>query len=159
MTTEPEAKGPSFLSGRTLALVRSIIDRIVPAEGRLPGAGALGVADYIDRVVGESTELRGLLIHGLSQAEIDAQAGYSTDFADLTDDQKDETLRRVESEEPEFFEALVRQTYNGYYTDRTVIEGLGLEARPPQPRGHELIPGDLSLLENVRKRGRAYREV
>jgi hypothetical protein len=40
-----------------------------------------------------------------------------------------------------------------------VLEAIGMEARAPFPKGFEVEPGDLSLLDPVRRRGRVYREV
>ncbi len=39
-----------------------------------------------------------------------------------------------------------------YYRDDRVMVSLGLEARPPFPKGHELEQGDWSLLDPVRAR-------
>jgi hypothetical protein len=39
-----------------------------------------------------------------------------------------------------------------YYRDDRVMISLGLEARPPFPKGHVLEQGDWSLLDTVRKR-------
>jgi len=150
---------PSFLIDAQLALVTSILDRIVPPEGEKPGAGQLGVAEYLDRVVGVSARLKKLFTRGLAQIEIISHGSHSSEFADLSAEQRDAVLSEVESAEPEFFEALVRQTYNGYYADSSVLELLGLEARPPQPRGYDVPPGGMSLLENVKKRGKVYRDV
>ena len=149
---------PSFLVDKQLARVTSILDRIVPSAGKRPGAGQLGVAEYLDRTVGASAELKKLFSRGLAQIEMTSHSRHSSEFADLSADQKDGVLSEVESAEPKFFEALVLQTYNGYYTDSGVLELLGLEARPPQPRGYEVEPGDLTLLENVKKRGKVYRD-
>ena len=68
-------------------------------------------------------------------------------------------MRQVEADHTEFFDLLVRQTYNGYYTDPKVVELIGMEPRPPQPMGHRLEMGDLTLIENVKWRSIAYREV
>jgi len=148
---------PLFFTDAQLELMRSVLDRIIPSNAKLPGAGALGVADYIDRVVGESAALSRLFGRGLAQIEIGAQARHSASFADLTNEQKDDVLRGVEARETAFFDALVRQTYNGYYINPRVLALLGLEARPPQPRGHRVPAGDLNSLEIVKKRGQAYR--
>jgi hypothetical protein len=156
MTTQAEA---TFLVEAQRALLAGVLDRIVPPEGRLPGAGALGVADYIDGVVGKSAELKRLFAQGLAQVEIASRAMHSSVFATLSAEQKDAVLHHVEASEPRFFEALVRQTYNGYYTNARVLKLLGLEARPPQPRGYHVEMGDFSLIESVKKRGRAYRAV
>lgn len=150
---------PSFLIDAQLVLVTSILDRVVPPEGEKPGAGQLGVAEYLDRVVAASARLKKLFTRGLAQIEITSHGQHSREFSDLPAEQRDAVLSEVESAEPEFFEALVRQTYNGYYTDSRVLELLGLEARPPQPQGYDVPPGDLSLLENVKRRGKVYRDV
>ncbi len=39
-----------------------------------------------------------------------------------------------------------------YYRDDRVLVSLGLEARPPFPKGHEVEQGDWSLLDAVRQR-------
>jgi hypothetical protein len=39
-----------------------------------------------------------------------------------------------------------------YYRDDRVMVSLGLEARPPFPKGHVLEQGDWSLLDSVRAR-------
>ena len=41
---------------------------------------------------------------------------------------------------------------------KVVLVGLGLEPRPPHPKGYELEPGNLDALERVRARGKLYRE-
>ena len=150
---------PSFLTDEQLVLVTSILDRIEPPEGKKPGAGQLGVAEYLNQVVGASAKLKKLFTRGLAQIEITSHGRHSREFADLSAEQRDAVLSEVESAEPEFFEALVRQTYNGYYADSSVLEQLGLEALPPQPRGYDVPTGDLRLPENVKKRGKVYRDV
>ena len=84
---------------------------------------------------------------------------YPQEFPSLSGEQIDAVLRQVEADEGEFFDLLVRQTYNGYYTDPRIIELLGLEARPPQPLGHRVDQGNITLIENVKNRGIAYRPV
>jgi hypothetical protein len=46
-----------------------------------------------------------------------------------------------------------------YYRDDRVMRSLGMEPRPPFPKGHEVEQGDWSLLDPVRKRPTLYREV
>jgi hypothetical protein len=40
-----------------------------------------------------------------------------------------------------------------------VLEALGIEGRPPHPKGYTIEPTDWSLLDPVRRRSRRYREV
>jgi hypothetical protein len=55
--------------------------------------------------------------------------------------------------------ALGRAVLQCYYRDDRVMRALGREPRPPYPKGHELEPGDWSLLDAVRGRPRMWRDV
>lgn len=48
--------------------------------------------------------------------------------------------------------ALTRIVLQCYYRDDRVVRSLGLEPRPPYPKGHVLEDGDWSLLDPVRAR-------
>jgi hypothetical protein len=45
-----------------------------------------------------------------------------------------------------------------YYRDDRVVRSLGLEPRPPFPKGHTLEQGDWSLLDPVRRRPKMWRD-
>ena len=152
------ATSMSFFSDAQIELVTEVLNRIIPANEKLPGAGEIAV-DFLDEVVGGSPRLKRIFSRGLSHIEVGGYRLYSQDFPSLSGEQRDAVLRQVEADELEFFDLLVRQTYNGYYTDPRIVELLGLEARPPQPLGYRVDQGNITLIENVKKRGIAYREV
>ena len=52
---------------------------------------------------------------------------------------------------------LIRVVLQCYYRDDRVVRSLGLEPRPPYPKGHELEEGDWSLLDPVRSRAPMWR--
>ena len=52
---------------------------------------------------------------------------------------------------------LTRVVLQCYYRDDRVVRSLGLEPRPPYPKGHELPDGDWSLLDPVRARPPMWR--
>jgi hypothetical protein len=52
---------------------------------------------------------------------------------------------------------LTRVVLQCYYRDDRVVRSLGLEPRPPYPKGHELEQGDWSLLDPVRARPPMWR--
>ena len=54
---------------------------------------------------------------------------------------------------------LTRVILQCYYRDDRVVRSLGLEPRPPYPKGHELEEGDWSLLDPVRARPPMWRRV
>ena len=152
-------------------LLTRVLDRIVPSGDGLPGAGELGVGEFVESTAGsaprqnrhsrESGNLSPtrLLVDGLKLIEVTSGRSGSEAYGELDDDARDQVLRDVESTSPEFFDELVRLTYVGYYSQPRVAAALGLEARPPQPLGFDMQQGDLSLVENVRKRGPVYRDV
>jgi hypothetical protein len=52
---------------------------------------------------------------------------------------------------------LTRVVLQCYYRDDRVVRSLGLETRPPYPKGYELEDGDWSLLDPVRARPTMWR--
>ena len=54
--------------------------------------------------------------------------------------------------------ALTRVVLQCYYRDDRVVRSLGLDPRPPFPKGHELEQGDWSLLDPVRARPPMWRK-
>jgi hypothetical protein len=148
-----------FFSDDQNKLMTSVLNRIVPAEGKFPGAGDLGVAEFIDGVVSSSTTSRRSFDSGLKAIALVAETQHSALFESLDRNDQDDVLRDVETSHSQFFAELVRQTYNEYYINPQVIEALGLEVRPPQPKGYPLEIGNLHLIERVKARGTAYRAV
>ena len=148
---------PRFLSQSQHALITTALDRLIPHQDEMPGAGEAGTADYLDGVVSNSAQLARLFSAGLQDIEI-AASRLGLSFEELSGDQQDEVLRSVEADSPQFFDLLVRHTYNGYYSNPEVVELLGLDPRPPQPRGNRVERGDLSSLQVVVERGQAYRD-
>ena len=147
----------TFLSADQRALLDAVLERLIPSKDALPGGGQAGTSDYLDAVAGESPRLARLFTAGLRRIETTAVRRGSS-FVGMSSDQQDDVLRQVESSKSAFFETLLMHAYNGYYSNPVVIEGLGLEPRPPQPRGYEVGFGDFSTLEAVSSRGQAYRE-
>ena len=54
--------------------------------------------------------------------------------------------------------ALSRVVLQCYYRDARVMNSLGMEARPPFPKGFAVEQGDWTLLEPVRRRPKVYRD-
>ena len=65
-------------------------------------------------------------------------------------------LQRNEPAAAVYLQALVSQCY---YRDPRVLEAIGVEPRPPFPKGYQVEQGDFSLLDPVRARGPIWREV
>lgn len=148
-----------FFTESQAALMTAVLNQIIPADEKYPAAGDLDVMSHIDRAVVKQVTLRRLFLEGLYLLEQRAVAWYGVNFAALDSDQQIEVLHGVEKESADFFSALIKHTYNGYYTNKKVLELCGASTLPPQPGGHEVEMGDLSSLESVKARGKLYREV
>lgn len=154
---DPDAS-PGLSPDETRTLT-GVLDEIIPpsADGQLPGAGALGLAAAIDEAMRKTPDLRPAVVQGLTAlAELAAGRG-SPDFAALPGDVRLELLNELAAAQPAFLPGLIFHTYVGYYQDPRVLQGLGMEPRPPHPEGYELETGDLSLLDPVRRRPPMYR--
>jgi hypothetical protein len=81
------------------------------------------------------------------------------DFAGLDETQAEAAAITLLSREGPMITALGRAVLQCYYRDDRVMRALGLEPRPPYPKGHVLEQGDWSLLDAVRGRPRMWRDV
>lgn len=159
MTTYDHAHERSlFLSPAQRKLLAAVVDRIIPPESGVPGAGEVGVAEHVEGIAGVSPQARALLANGLKFIDAATGRSHSKEFTSLSEREKTAVLKEVESQHSEFFAVLVRETYSGYYSSPEVLRLKGLPLSAPQPAGYEIEPFDIALLENVRKRGKAYRD-
>ena len=143
---------------RTLA---ALLDEVIPpsGDGRLPGAGELGIGGYIEEALQGAPLSRAVLAEGLALIGELANQRNPGGFAALSSPEGLELLNEVTSRQPGFLPNVIFHTYAGYYRNGRVMEALGLEPRPPHPKGYEVEPDDLTLLEQVRQRPKLYREV
>src|SRR5437763_1965747 len=111
-------------------LLAAVLDQVIPpsADGKLPGAGQRGLAQYIDAAVQHPPPLREMIAEGLNALARDAQTKYGCAFEQLGNDQQIELLNQQG-----FLLPLIFHTYAGYYQDLRVVAALGREARPPHP--------------------------
>jgi hypothetical protein len=90
-------------------------------------------------------------------AHLAALAGGA--FAELAPQRRTEVAATFREAGGAPLAALVRVVLLCYYRDDRVMRSLGLEPRPPFPKGHVVEQGDWSLLDPVRARPPIYRHV
>ena len=129
-------------------LLDLLLDTLIPPsdDGRMPGAGALGLAAAV-RERAPDDELSA----GLAALE-------GARFGALNGTERVALLRELETSRPAFIPAVYHPTCALYYQHPEVQAGLGMRPGPPHPKGYDLEPGNLDALERVRARGRLYRE-
>jgi len=135
-----------------------VLDELIPGrgEGSLPGAGALGIASYVTERLGDAAVL---VAEGLAHLERLAVEASADGYAALPAERRTLLLNETAASHPGFVQSLIFHTYTGYYQNPQVLEALGMEPRPPYPKGYELETGDLGLLDAVRNRPSLYRIV
>ena len=65
---------PTFFSEAQKSLATAMLDRLIPRQGDHPGAGEIGVADYLDGAVSASSQLRRIFSDGLIAVQAAAAA-------------------------------------------------------------------------------------
>ena len=143
----------TILDDAQRVLLGAALNRIVPAQGDMPGAGDLGITAFVESVAAGSASKRRRLMDGLVQIELAAQERGGS-FATLAETAQNNALKLVEETNPAFFQELVTQAYRGYYTDETVCSLLSYRA--PNRADYDPLPFDESLLEPVRQRGQIW---
>jgi hypothetical protein len=135
-----------------------LLDMILPpsADGRMPGAA--GMAALIGQIAEARTTLPALR-ESLDKLDHEAVTQYGAPFAAVDEVRRVSLLDQMRTRDPGTLQQLALDTVTCYYQQDRVLEGLGMEARPPFPTGYQVEQGDLSLLKPVIARGKIYRDV
>ena len=132
--------------------LRTIAAMIIPASAELdvPGADDPAIQGDILSTLGRDTspvrEALDLLAHLAGQP-----------LAELDSTRREAVATELRAMGGEVMATLTRVVLQCYYRDDRVVRSLGLEPRPPYPKGHVLEDGDWSLLDPVRARPPMWR--
>ena len=158
MSSDDIISSDASLNAEQLLTLVTVLDMIIPAsdDGRFPSAADMDVLGYIVKTEPELVDTIRLELDRLNAVSKDL---HGVAFGDAAIAKRQALLDEVRGDEPQFLRDLALQTVTLYYQDDRVMEAIGLEARPPFPKGYEVVAGDLSLLDPVRARGQVYRDV
>ena len=133
--------------------LRVIAAEIVPAspEFDVPGADDPAIQADIVATLGRDT---GLVREALD--ELTRLAGRRP-LASLDPGRRETVALELRAKGGAAVSTLTRVVLQCYYRDDRVVRSLGLEPRPPFPKGHVLEDGDWSLLDPVRARPPIWR--
>ena len=140
------------------ATLDALQDLMIPSstDGRMPSARSLGL--YAGGA-GLAPKDAALFAAGLAQVEARAQAAHRVPFAQLPAANAMAVVDEMRAQHSEFIQLFMLLTTARYLQNPQVMPLIGLEARPPWPKGHVVAEGDWSLIEMVRARPKLYREV
>jgi len=132
--------------------MRAIAAEIIPAslEFDVPGADDSAIQADILATLGRDA---GLVREALDQ--LARLAGRP--LASLDPARREAVAMELRAKGGAAVAALTRVVLQCYYRDDRVVRSLGLEPRPPYPKGHALDDGDWSLLDPVRARPLMWR--
>lgn len=143
-----------ILTETEIADLRCVAGMIVPASAKydVPGADDDTIfADIVNSIGRDRDSVRAAL------AKLRTLAGGP--FASLDATRRAEVAAKLRAEGGAAVGVLTRVVLLCYYRDDRVMISLGLELRPPFPKGHEVEQGDWSLLDPVRGRKPFWRPV
>ena len=127
--------------------LRIVAGVMIPASAEygVPGADDALIQADIVATLGRDTEM-------VSQAldQLAALAGMR--FADLDAARRAAVAAEFRASGGAAAATLARVVLQSYYRDDRVVRSLGLELRPPFPKGYPLEQGDWSLLDPVKAR-------
>lgn len=133
------------------ALFSRMANRLIPAQGVMPGAGDIGLATFVDGVLADASHLRQPILDVLHLVR-------SADEAEAaTDDDLDAVLARIERTHPAAFTQMLEAVYTGYYSHQDVLLAIGWEHPGDVADTSETL--DARLLDDVVSRGPIYRHV
>ena len=132
--------------------LRAIAGAIIPAsmEFDVPGADDPAIQADIVATLGRETGLVREALDGLARLAGSPLAG-------LDPARREAVALELRAKGGAAVATLTRVLLQCYYRDDRVVRSLGLEPRPPYPKGHVLEDGDWSLLDPVRARPPMWR--
>jgi hypothetical protein len=142
------------LTDAEIADLRCLAGMIIPPSAKygVPGADDATIfADIVASLGRDTAQVRAAL------ARLRTLAGGP--FAGLDAPRRAEVAASLRAGGGTSVGVLSRIVLLCYYRDDRVMESLGLEPRPPFPKGHEVEQGDWSLLDPVRARTPFWRPV
>ncbi|SRR5579884_3338261 len=143
-----------MLSVEQRRALRCLAEMMIPASAEygVPSAGDDAIFADILKSLGRDAA------HVVAVLEtLDAMAGGP--FVDLDPARREVVAKKLREAGGEALTYTSRIILQCYYRDDRVMRSLGMEPRPPYPKGFEVEPGDWSLLDPVRARPKLYREV
>jgi len=133
--------------------LRIVAGMIIPesAEYRVPGADDTRIQADILATLGRDTKQVAVALDHLARL-----AGLP--LAKLDPTRREAVAKEFRANGGAPAATLVRVVLQCYYRDDRVLRSLGLELRPPFPKGHVLPDGDWSLLDPVKVRPAKLRQ-
>ncbi len=133
---------PKVVPAASFETLQTLVEAIIPADERSPGAREARVADYIDLLLTESDpEVKTQWLEGLEAVDAEAAARFGSPFARLAPADLDSLMTAISANEgvevtplETFFAMAKRAAIHGYYTSEIGIH------KELQYKGNQMLP-------------------
>ena len=134
--------------------MQAFLDTVIPPspDGRMPGAGSLGIEDAVVAAVEQDSHSGQLIRAGLAAVESAASTSTEGGFTALSSADRVAVVSAVLPDHPQLMNAFARHLYLAYYQHPRVLVALGEPPRPPFPEGFTVEPTDPELLAKLMER-------
>jgi len=156
-TREP-LSAAAALGAREQKLLLSVMDEIVPAGDGMPAASEVGGLDYLNRLARRDRQVAKDLRASLEALEALGQERFQGSFLSLGPERRVELLAALEQQSGNSFGTLRDYVYEAYYTQPKVWKLIGYDFRPTNGAGPHMKPFDETVLAEMRRKPRYYRE-
>jgi hypothetical protein len=131
--------------------LRAAVDRIIPAQGKMPAASSVGTVEYLAALSARDPDIQQRLSKAI--------AALGPTFAERSENDQIRALEELEKADPPSFAALRDVVYEAYYTNQKIWALIGYSFRRGNRKTAPLEDFDTKLLARVRQLPRLYREI
>jgi hypothetical protein len=158
ITSAPREASSAGLNADEQNTLRAAMDEIIPAGDGMPSATQAGGFEYLQRVVQREADVAAQLRESLEELTETSGKLYNRSFADLSHEDRVAALATLEKSDPPRFNHLRDFVYESYYTQPQIWKLIGYEFYPTDHQGPHMKPFDESVLAEVIKKPKFYRE-
>jgi hypothetical protein len=155
-TIQPAAQAQAQGVQNTL---KTVMDLIIPESDGMPSASEAGGLKYLESLMRRNKDAAADITKGLEVTEAFSERSFKRKFRQLEKSDQIAVLKKMEATALDVFDALRAFVYESYYTQPAIWKLVGYELYPTDHTGPHLKPFDDSLLANVRKMPKLYRDV
>jgi hypothetical protein len=160
MTTKAANGTPaSELTAEEWETLSSVMDEIIPHSDSMPAASEVGGVEYLQKLCRSLPGLSDDLKRSLAKVDELSRSHFGKSFRSLTQTERIQTLIEMEQAKPKLFAILRDYTYEAYYIQPRVWKLIDYTFYPTNEGGPKMKPFDESVLAEVRRKPKFYREV
>jgi hypothetical protein len=149
---------PQALAQDAQSTLKTVMDLIIPASDGMPSASEAGGLTYLENLMQRDKDAATDITKGLDVANAFGERSFKKPFSQLEKSDQIAVLKVMEDAALGVFDGLRAYVYESYYTQPAIWKLIGYELYPTDHTGPHLQPFDDSLVANVRKMPKLYRD-